>query len=69
MDLEDLTNPKNSRETLFPGLNSTILCAARKILEKHAGENESPPEYIKEIERNAEKWVPCTGCSVVQATD
>ena len=71
MDLEDLTDSKNSTDstTPFRDLNSTFLCAAREILEKHARENESPPDHIKEIERNTEGWVPCTGYSVVQATD
>jgi len=71
MDLEDLTDSKNSThsKTPFRDLNSTFLCAAREILEKHARENESPPDHIKEIERNTEGWFPCTGYSVVQATD
>lgn len=71
MDLEDLTDSKNSTDatTPFRDLNSTFLCAAREILEKHARENESPPDHIKEIERNTEGWVPCTGYPVVRATD
>ena len=71
MDLEDLTDSKNSTDptTPFRDLNSTFLCAAREILEKHARENESPPDHIKEIGRNTEGWVPCTGYSVVQATE
>lgn len=51
-----------------PDLNSTFLCAAGEILEKHGRQNESPPDHIEEIERNTEGWKPCTGYSVVQAT-
>jgi hypothetical protein len=71
MALEDLTKPKTSTDskTPFRDLNSTFLCAAREVLEKHARENESPLDHIKEIERNTEGWVPCTGYSVVRATD
>ena len=70
MDFEDLTNPKNSTDTKTPFRDlKTFLCAAREILEKHARENESPPDQIKEIERNTEGRVPCTGYSVVRATD
>lgn len=70
MDLEDLTNPNNLTDpkTPFDQLNSTFLCAAKEILEKHARENESPPDHIQEIERNTKGWEPCTGYSVIQAT-
>jgi hypothetical protein len=71
MELEDLTNPKNLTDpnTPFRDLKSTFLCVAREILEKHARENESPPDHIQEIERNTEGWEPCTGYPVVQATN
>jgi hypothetical protein len=46
MDLEDLTSPESSidSETLFRGLNATLICGVRTILEKHTRENESPPD-------------------------
>jgi hypothetical protein len=71
MDLGDLTNPKSftDSKTPFRDLNSIYICTAREILEKHARENESPPDHIQEIERNTEGWKPCTGYPVVQATD
>ena len=70
MDLKDLTDPKNFTNPRTPlrDLTSTFLCAAREILEKHARENESPPDHIREIESNTEGWKPCTGYSVLQAT-
>ena len=68
--LDSLTNPNKVTDpgTPFGDLSSTFLCAAREILEKHARENEMPPDHIQEIERNTKGWEPCTGYPVVQAT-